>query len=269
MAEKPMLIDTHCHLNLKQYDKDREQVIKSAEKAGVTRILIPSVDVGTSESALALADAYNNITVGVGVHPNSTGDFTDDTLQTIADLSYNKQVVSIGEIGLDYHWDTVTPEKQKVAFEKQLTLAAERELPVIIHNREASDDVIAILESWATTLPDSLKGRAGVLHSFSAPLEIAERALAIGFYLGFSGPITYKNADSLRRVAVQIPLDRILVETDGPYLTPEPHRGKRNSPAYIPFIADRLAPLHHTTIEEIAQHTTANAERLFKIPALN
>ncbi|MEL6306517.1 MAG: TatD family hydrolase [Chloroflexota bacterium] len=266
MADQTPLIDSHCHLNLEQYDKDREKVVKSAERAGVTRILIPSVDVGTSKSALALADTYDNITVGVGVHPNSTGDFTHETLQTIAELSHNEHVVSIGEIGLDYHWDTVPPEKQKVAFEKQLELATERELPVIIHNREASDDVIAILESWATTLPESLKDRAGVLHSFSAPLEIAERALEIGFYLGFSGPITYKNADSLRRVAVQMPLDRILVETDGPYLTPEPHRGKRNSPAYIPFIADRLAALHQTTLEEIAQHTTANAERLFKIP---
>lgn len=266
MADKPALIDSHCHLNLEQYDDDRDEVIKAANHAGVTRILIPSVTVETSHSALALANKYPNITIGVGVHPNSTGDFDGNMLATVKELSYADHVVAIGEIGLDYYWDTVPPEKQKIAFEQQLELAVELELPVIIHNREASEDVIAILESWATTLPESLKDRPGVLHSFSASAEIADRALAIGFYLGFSGPITYKNADQLRRVAINIPLDRVLVETDGPYLTPVPHRGKRNSPAYIPFIADRLAALHQTTLDDIAAHTTANAERLFKLP---
>src|SRR5690606_27623846 len=141
------------------------------------------------------------------------------------------------------------------------------ELPVIIHNREASEDVLAVLESWAGNLPDALKERPGVLHSVSAPLEIAERALAIGFYLGFTGPITYKNADETRRIARITPLERLLVETDGPFLTPVPHRGKRNEPAYIPYMVDSLASLKQMPTDEMARITTENAVRLFRLPA--
>ncbi len=260
------MMDTHCHLNFDSYDEDRAEVIQRAAAAGVSRILIPAVDLETSQQAINLAHEYpGRIFAAVGVHPNSTADFDASTLTQVEALSHQAGVVSIGEIGLDYYWDKSPKEKQIDSFKAQLALAASRELPVIIHNREASEAVLSILEEWVETLPESLKERPGVLHSFSAPAAFAERALAIGFYLGFTGPLTFKKADDLRQVAARTPLDRILVETDGPYLTPEPYRGKRNQPAYIPYIVDRMAVLHGLTSDEMAQHTTRNAERLFRL----
>ncbi len=262
------MIDTHCHLNFDSYDDDRADVVQAAADAGVTRILIPAVDPQTSQEAIDLARLYESqVYAAVGVHPNSTAGFDDSTLTQIEALSHEKGVVSIGEIGLDYYWDKSPREKQAAAFKAQLALAASRELPVIIHNRDASEDVLPILEEWVTTIPDSLKERPGVLHSFSASQAMAERALAIGFYLGFTGPLTFKKADELRQIAARVPLDRLLVETDGPFLTPEPYRGKRNHPAYIPYIVDRMAALHGLTRDDMAQQTTRNAERLFALPS--
>ncbi|MEO8609768.1 MAG: TatD family hydrolase [Chloroflexota bacterium] len=260
------LIDTHCHFNFDSYDADRETVIANAGAVGVTRIINPAVDLETSHAALQMAAQYPGVFAAVGIHPNSSKDFDLSWIETIRQLATQPKVVAIGEIGLDYHWDESPKEKQIEAFEAQLALAAELELPVIIHNREASDDVIVILEHWATNLPEALRERPGVLHSFSAPKAIAERALNSGFYLGFTGPITYKNADDLRRIAASIPLERMVVETDGPFLTPIPHRGKRNEPAYIPLIVERLATLRQISVEAMAEATTANAERLFKLP---
>lgn len=265
MADFPYMIDTHCHINFEAYDEDRDSIINKATEKGVTRIIIPAVDVASSEAGIELARQYEGIFATTGVHPNSTATFNDDMLQQLEALSHQPKIVSIGEIGLDYHWDKSPKKKQKAAFEAQLDLAARRELPVIIHNREASEDVLPILESWVKTLPASLKARPGVLHSFSAPQAYADRALAAGFYLGFTGPVTFKKANDLRDVAKTVPLDRILVETDGPFLTPEPYRGKRNQPAFIPFIVDQLAALKNITQAEMAQATTENALRLFHL----
>lgn len=259
------MIDTHCHINFDAYDEDRSQVIERAAQAGVTCIINPGVDIDSSRAGIALATQYDGLYAAVGTHPNSTADWDDSQIETFAAMTPENKVVAIGEIGLDYHWDKSPKEKQFAAFEAQLALASRLELPVIIHNREASSDVIAILEKWAADLPDALKNRPGVLHSFSAPAEIATRALKIGFYLGFTGPITYKNADDLRRIAANVPLDRIVVETDGPFLTPMPHRGKRNEPAYIPYVVGRLAALKQISDEDMARATTENAERLFKL----
>ncbi|MFN8530728.1 MAG: TatD family hydrolase [Anaerolineae bacterium] len=260
------MIDTHCHLNFDSFDADRDQVITRANEKGVRRIIIPAVDRPTTDEAFALTEQYEGIFAAAGIHPNSTAAFTQDDLVWIAEAARRPKVVAIGEIGLDYHWNDSPKDVQRRAFEAQLELAAQLELPVIIHNREAHDDVMAVLETWVKTLPVSLHERPGVLHSFSAPAEIAERALAAGFYLGFTGPITYKNADDLRRIATRVPLDRVLVETDAPYLTPTPFRGKRNEPAYIPYMVERLAGLRTLSMEEVAQATTANAERLFRLP---
>lgn len=257
------LIDTHCHVNFEAYDDDRAEVITRAAQAGVTRIIIPATDLNTSHEALDLTHEHSGIYAAVGVHPNSTANFTDNQLTAIRTLSQEAKVVAIGEIGLDYYWDKSPRDTQKRAFRAQLDLAAELELPVIIHNRESSEDVMDILEAWAQDLPESLKERPGVLHSFSAPASIAERALAAGFYLGFTGPITFKKADDLRQVAAKVPLERLLVETDGPFLTPHPYRGKRNEPAYIPYVVDRLAALKHIPTDEMGRLTTENAERLF------
>jgi TatD DNase family protein len=259
-------VDTHCHLNFESYAVDRAQVIERAQSAAVTQIINPGVDRASSEESLQLAESLPGFYAAVGIHPNSTADFQPDDLNWIRALAAHEKALAIGEIGLDYHWDKSPKAQQFAAFEAQLALAAELNLPVIIHNREASEDVLAILENWAKTLTGPLKEAPGVLHSFSAPASIAERALAINLYLGFTGPITFKKSDDLRRIAAQIPLDRLLLETDGPFLTPEPHRGKRNEPAYIPLIADRIASLRQISLETLAQATSANAQRLFRIP---
>lgn len=259
------LIDTHCHFNFEDYNQDRDQVWADSQSVGVKRLIIPAVDIQTAHQGIALAEKYAGITCAVGIHPNSTADFDEDVLPAIRELASHPKVVAIGEIGLDYYWDKSPKSQQFRAFKAQLALARDLELPVIIHNREASEDTMTILEAWANDLPDSLKNRAGVLHSFSGDVGIAKRALACGFYLGFTGPITYKNADEMRRVASMTPLDRILVETDAPFLTPIPHRGKRNTPAYIPLIVDRLASLHNITTDDMGRYTTENAVRLFNL----
>lgn len=259
------MIDTHCHLNFDSYRDDLEAVIARAAAAGVTRVIVPAIDPNTSRDILALCSRHAGLFAAVGIHPNSSADFTPALLKPLADMAAHPKVVAIGEIGLDYYWDKSPKPKQFEAFESQLALAAKLALPVIIHNREASADIMDILESWIRGLPDSLKTRPGVLHSFSAPADIAERALEAGFYIGFTGPITYKKADDLRAVAARVPLDRLLVETDGPFLTPTPHRGQRNEPAYIPYIVERLAALHQVTVEQMAQATTENAARLFAL----
>jgi TatD DNase family protein len=260
------LIDTHCHLNFHKYNDDRDAVLQRANNAGVNRVIIPAIDLESCQEAIDLSQQYDRIFIAVGIHPNYTVGFDDGTLNQVRDWASHEKVVSIGEIGLDYHWDKSPKDVQRKAFEQQLELATTLELPVIIHNREASTDVMDVLESWVTTLPNSLKHRPGVLHSFSAPPEIAERALAIGFYLGFTGPITFKKADDLRAVAITVPLNRILVETDGPFLTPHPYRGKRNEPAYVQYMTEKLAELHNISYEQMAHHTTVNAEHLFNFP---
>lgn len=261
-----MLIDTHCHLNFDRYDADRDAVIQRAKKTGVNRIIIPAVDLASCTQLINLCKQHEGIYGAVGIHPNSTTNFDENTVNILKSMADEDKVIAIGEIGLDYYWDKSPKSTQADAFKAQLALAHELELPVIIHNREASMDIMPILEEWATTLSNSLKSRAGVLHSFSAPPEIAERALDAGFYLGFTGPITFKKANELRDIARNVPLDRILVETDAPFLTPTPFRGKRNEPAYIPHIVERLASLKQISIEEMGAITTRNAEMLFQLP---
>jgi TatD DNase family protein len=263
--ETALMVDTHCHINFESYDDDRAAVLERAAEAGVAQIVNPAIDLDTSRAILDLVNDYANLYAAVGIHPNSSADFSPSMLDEVATLANHGKVVAVGEIGLDYYRDYSPKAKQATAFEGQLELAKRLELPVIIHNRDASDDVMAILEDWVRDLPDSLQARPGVLHSFSAPLAIAERALAAGFFIGFTGPVTFKKADDLRRVAAAVPLDRILVETDGPFLTPVPFRGKRNEPAYIPYIVERLASLKTISDAEMAHITTANACRLFQL----
>lgn len=261
------MIDTHCHLNFDRYDDDRDEVIARMYEHGIDRVIVPAIDVDTCREIIALTEKYSDVYGAAGIHPNDTADWQPETIDTIRHFAGKPKIVSIGEIGLDYYWDKSPPATQQIAFKAQLALAAELELPVIIHNREAHDDVITILEDWAQTIPSSLKNRAGVLHSFSAPQEIADRALQAGFYIGFTGPITFKKADDLRAVAATIPLDRILVETDGPFLSPHPRRGKRNEPANVRYMVEKLAEIHGISPREMAQITTENAERLFMLNA--
>lgn len=260
------MIDTHCHISFDAYDDDRADVLQRAKDVGVTRIIHPATDLDDSREGIRLAAAYDGIYVAVGIHPNSTANFQAEQIEQIEKMASAPRVVAIGEIGLDYYWDKSPKDLQEKAFKSQLELAAQLEMPVIIHNREASHDIMPILETWAQNIPKSLQGRAGVLHSFSASADIAKRAIDAGFYLGFTGPITFKKSDELRRIAAIVPINRIVVETDGPFLTPHPYRGKRNEPSHIPLIVERLAGLHQISIEQMAQHTTSNAEKLFNLP---
>lgn len=263
------LIDTHCHLDIDDYDADRDAVIARATAQGVRRIIVPAIDRESGPGVLALAARASGVYAAVGIHPNSTVDFQPAHIAIIEAQAHQPKVIAIGEIGLDYYRDWSPKAQQRSAFAAQLALAARLGLPVIIHDRDAvdslecSEDILSILEAWVPTLPDALRARPGVLHSFSAPWAIAERALKLGFYLGFTGPLTYKNANDLRLVASRVPTDRLLIETDGPYLTPHPHRGKRNEPAYVRLVAERMATLHNLSLAEISHLTTQNAERLF------
>lgn len=259
------LVDTHCHINFQQYDADRDAVLQRAAAAGVTRIILPAVDTQTSAEIVQLVTRYPSLYAAVGAHPNDIGAIDAAALERLAALAQQPRVVAIGEIGLDYYWNKFPRAQQISAFESQLALAARLRLPVIIHNRDASEDVLAVLEAWTPGLTADLKERPGVMHSFSGSMAIAERALKIGFSLGFTGPITFKKAEETRAIAAATPLQRLLVETDGPYLTPHPYRGQRNEPAYIPYIVERIAAVKNLPVEEAAAATTANAERLFRL----
>ena len=262
------LVDTHCHLNFHKFANDRAAVVARAADNGVSRMIVPAIDIESCLEAIALTEQYAGVYCALGVHPNSTASLDPHSIKQIRDWSQQPKVLAIGEIGLDYYWEKTPKDRQTECFEQQLALAAELELPVIIHNREASDDVLAILEAWIPTLPESLRQRPGVLHSFSGTATHADRALSLGFYLGFTGPITFKKADELRAIARQVPRHCLLIETDAPFLSPDPYRGKRNEPANVRFVNDMLAKLHSVTSSEMAQLTSANAELLFALPAL-
>ena len=269
------LTDTHCHLDLEQFDADRDAVIQRAISAGLTRILIPSLTGTSSRAAVKLAESNPMLYAAVGVHPNEAETWDGQTISSLKELAAQSlKVAAIGEIGLDYYWNKSPREEQISIFREQLNLAAELELPVVIHSREKEDaeqgecaeDLIKILEEWVSGLRsgnEALSQRPGVLHSFSGSAETAKRAINLGFYIGVTGPITYKNAEQKRQVIGNLPVERLLIETDAPYLAPEPHRGKRNEPAFVLHIADKIAEIKSHTPQEIAAATTENAARLF------
>jgi len=263
------LIDTHCHLDFERFDEDREAVIQRATDAGVTRIVVPGLDIASSRAAVELVDRYPGIYAAVGFHPNSIGPTPpdlDETLDTIRDLAQHDKVVAIGEIGLDYYWDTTPPNLQHDWLRAQLDLAADLSLPVILHNRDSTDDILEMLQQWIEDGNRAGSKSTGVMHSFSGDKHAAERTVEMGLHVGFTGPITFRKADETRRVAAQVPADRLLIETDAPFLTPHPYRGKRNEPAYVRYVAERLAEVRSISLEEMAGQTTRNARHLFRIP---
>ena len=262
------LVDSHCHLDLAHFDEDRAAVLQRARAAGVRRIVIPGIDVAQCRGALTLAEQTPELYVAVGVHPNSSGDFGPAMLDELRALAAHAKVVAIGEIGLDYYWDKVTPEQQAVAFRAQLALAAELGLPVIIHNRDASDDVAAVLEAWVAgeqfrNSPLATRPFSGVLHAFGGDVVLAERAYGWNFLLGIAGPVTFKNARQMHELIPQLRADRLLIETDAPYLTPHPYRGKRNEPGYVALVADKVAELLGVSTAEVARRTSATALAFF------
>ncbi|MCO6453150.1 MAG: TatD family hydrolase [Caldilineales bacterium] len=264
-----MLIDSHCHLDLPHFDEDRDEMVARALEAGVETIITIGIDLAHSRAAIALAERYPQVFATVGIHPNDCAGFGPEMLAELRELAGHPRVVGIGEIGLDYYWDRVPVEVQKPAFRAQLDLAAELDLPVVIHDREAHDDVRAELRAWAQDrlpgTPLSEKPFTGVLHSFSGDLDMAEEAYEWGFVIGISGPVTFKNARSLQALVPRLRRDRLIIETDAPYLTPHPYRGKRNEPAYVALVAEKLAELWAMPSAEVAAQTTATARKLFGI----
>ena len=254
-----MFIDTHCHLDFERFNEDRSAVIARAAQTGIQRMIVPGVDLLNCPAVLKLAGQYDNIYAAVGVHPNSTAKWQDDWIDSLRQLAAHEKVVAIGEIGLDNYWDKSPQTTQRWALRAQLKLAAELSLPVIIHNREADEDIIRVLAES----PLAGQEGAGVLHSFSGDWGTAHAALQMGFYIGFTGPLTFKKSVELRWVASQVPINRILIETDAPFLTPEPYRGQRNEPAYVAQVAAQLAEIRNVDTAVIAQQTTENALRLF------
>ncbi len=269
-----MLTDTHCHLDFEKFDSDRQEVLARAWEAGLTRILIPGLDLRTSLHAVKLAESHPNLFAAIGVHPSDSLTWDAQTIPALRELSISQKVVAIGEMGLDYYWDTAPHDHQKKVLKEQLALAAELQLPVVIHLREKEDtpdgdcarEMIQILEEWNDQLQldkNPLAGRPGVLHSFSGTLQTAQKAMDMNFFIGVTGPVTYKNAVERQALVASLPLEKILIETDAPFLTPVPKRGKRNEPAYVAFIADKIADIHSTTREQVAKNTSDNASRLF------
>jgi len=262
------LVDSHCHLDWDSFDGEREVVLERAASAGVGLVLNPGTDLARSRRALELAERFEAVYAAVGIHPNDAGEWNGSAADELRDLAAHPKVLAIGEIGLDYYWDKTTLELQAEVFRAQLVLAAQLELPVIIHNREAGKDVMAILAEWQQTLADDespLAERPGVLHSFSVDKAMAESAIEHNFYIGITGPVTFKNAPELQALVTELPLDQLLIETDSPFLTPHPHRGQRNEPAYVALVAEKIAELKGIAIEAVAAATTANVRDLFRV----
>jgi TatD DNase family protein len=260
------LTDTHCHLDFRLFDADREEVLKRCQEAGVNRILNPGIDLETSRTAIRLAEQHPGIYAAVGVHPNDGNSWNADTLAELKVLAEHPKVVAIGEIGLDFYRDQTDYSLQVQIFKDQLGLAAEMGLPVIIHSRKAVREVLDILSEWRQGLiqdGSALADQPGVLHSYEGELDLALQAIDMNFYLGVGGPVTFRNAPDKKALISALPLDIMLLETDAPFLAPQPHRGERNEPAYIRWVADEIATLTNTPISSVARVTTNNAARLF------
>ncbi|SDO92577.1 TatD DNase family protein [Paenibacillus sp. yr247] len=251
-----MLTDSHTHLNAEQFNEDQDEVIQRALDAGVTRIVNVGFNRETIPGSIALAERYDFIYSTVGWHPVDAIDMTPDDLVMIEDLCKHEKVVAIGEIGLDYYWDKSPKEVQQRVFREQIRLARKLNMPIVIHNRDAHQDILNILKE------EKAAEVGGIMHCFSGSWETAKQCLDMNFHISFGGPVTFKNAKQPKEVLAQVPLDRLLIETDAPYLTPHPFRGKRNESAYVRLVAETAAEIRGITLEELAEITTNNAIRL-------
>ncbi|MGE5058251.1 MAG: TatD family hydrolase [Betaproteobacteria bacterium] len=256
-----MLIDSHAHIQGNEYDGEVEAVIERARGAGVEKIIAVggAGDMSSNTGAIALADSFHAVYATVGMHPHDAKDVGIEELETLRGLTTHPKVVAVGETGLDYYYNHSSHELQEQAFSSFIHMACETGLPIVVHERDAAEKAAELLRQEGN-------GKlCGVIHCFTGNYQAARAYLDLGFYLSFTGIITFKNAEPLRAVVRQIPLDRILVETDAPYLTPVPHRGKRNEPAYVRFVAETVAKLRGISLEEVASITTANTQKLFSL----
>lgn len=265
-----MLIDSHAHLTDRKLMSDLRNVLARATEAELEAIITVGADPGDCRSVARLVEEVPRKAAGagadwpevfgtVGVHPHDAKVVTDEVLSEIAELAGAERIVAIGEIGLDFYRDLSPRDRQEMAFVQQIDLAREIGLPLVVHSRDAHDRTLEILEREAAGLP-------GVMHCFSGDRRIARRVLDLGMYIGIAGPVTYPNADRLREVVEQVPLDRLMVETDCPYLTPQKYRGERNEPAYVMYVAEAVARTKGLSFDELARATTENARRLFGLP---
>jgi TatD DNase family protein len=244
-----------------------QEILERAWENGLERILVPGIDIETSRSAIALAEEHANLYAAIGIHPGSASSWNADSLSILRDLAQHPKTVAIGEIGLDYYRDRSPRPLQREAFRAQLELAGELGLPVIVHNRDSFADLWEELSTWQDELNSSksvIAQHPGVLHSFDGSTTTGQQAADKGFYLGISGPVTFKNAPERQQTTAGLPLDHLLIETDAPYLTPHPYRGRRNEPAYVALVAEKVSELHGISLEAAAQATWKNATQLFQ-----
>jgi TatD DNase family protein len=253
-----MLIDSHAHLDMEEFDGDLKEVLARAFKSGIDRVISVGIDLASSRKSLELARKIDFVSSTVGYHPHNAGEAEDSLLRELAELTTDPNVVAWGEIGLDFYRRHSTPESQIDALERQLEMAEEVGLPVIIHDRDAHDKLAEILKQRKVS-------RGGVIHCFSGDYQLAKAFIDMGFYISLSGVVTYKNATLAREVAAKIPLQHLLVETDAPFLAPTPYRGKRNEPAFVKFTAQEIARLREMDVAELSRATSENAKTLFKL----
>lgn len=254
---KNKLTDSHAHLDDESFDLDREEVINSLYDNDVDTVLNPGADLKTSQNAVKLAEKYPFIYAAVGCHPHDTKFMDDNTMNLFRDMANNKKVIAIGEIGLDYYYDNSDRETQRKWFREQIRLAKELDLPYIVHDRDAHEDVFKIMKE------EHYSGTRGILHCYSSSSEMAREFIKLGFYISLGGPVTFKKSKMPKLVAHDVPFERLLIETDSPYLTPEPFRGKRNEPKYVKYVAEEIAAIRNITAEEVAEKTSNNFKQLF------
>lgn len=259
-----LLIDSHAHIDLPEFNKDRDQVLERAREQGVRAVINIGLDAASGGRALAMVKKYDDVFLAVGFHPHEASKMGEGGLESLADLSRDLRVVAIGEIGLDFYRNLSPRETQVEAFKKQLDLASELNLPVVVHSRQAHKEVYDILSAWAKANPDN--NRRGVIHCFSGDIDLARRYIELGFYISLAGSVTYPSARELVEVAGEVPLDRLLLETDCPFLAPQACRGKRNEPAYMVHTAGKVAEARRAPLEAVAEAAASNTIELFRLP---
>ena len=255
---KPMIFDSHAHYDSEQFNEDRDELLNAMESKGVGTILNSGASWDSVTEVVELAEKYPFMYAAVGVHPDEVGALNDERFEYMKAQCQKEKVVAVGEIGLDYYWDNESHDVQQKWFIKQLELAREMDLPVIIHSRDAAADTLEIMKEHA-------QGLRGVIHCFSYSIELAREYVKMGFHIGIGGVVTFKNGRKLKEIAAEIPLDRILLETDCPYLAPVPFRGKRNDSSYISYVAQEIAELKGISYEEVVAQTEQNGKELFRI----
>jgi len=253
-----MLVDSHAHIDMRVYDKDRDQVLERARGAGVAAVVNVGCDLASSRAAIGLAERYSEVFAAVGFHPHSAAKMRDGDLVKLSELAQHPKVVAIGEIGLDFYRNLSPREVQVEVFNRQLALARRLGLPVIVNCRKAQEEVLCILTEWAGGGSEPL----GVLHCFSGDGELGQKYIEMGFFLSLAGSVTYSSAG----IAPDLPLDKLLIETDCPFLTPNPHRGKRNEPSYLSFVVEKIGEIRGVPSDVVVEHTTENAIQLFRLP---